>query len=58
MQYEDSAVEFFGNNDQQKKILTNEASGDFANKLKDTVALYKSPFAEGALWIKGEMLDI
>lgn len=27
-------------------------------KLKDTISCYKSPFAEAALWIKGEMLDI
>lgn len=27
-------------------------------KIKDTVAGYKSPFLEAALWIKGEMLDI
>lgn len=58
MQYEESAIEFFADNNQGKKILTNEAAGDFSTKLKDTVACYKSPFAEGALWIKGEMLDI
>lgn len=58
MQYEESAVEFFADNNQGKKILTNEAAGDFSTKLNDTVACYKSPFAEGALWIKGEMLDI
>lgn len=58
MQYEESAVEFFSDNNQSKKVLTHEAAGDFAGKLRDTVACYKSPFAEGALWIKGEMLDI
>jgi len=29
-----------------------------ATKLNDTIKSYKSPFAEAALWIKGEMLDI
>jgi hypothetical protein len=29
-----------------------------ATKLNDTIKCYKSPFAEAALWIKGEMLDI
>ena len=58
MQYEETAVEFFSDNNAQKKILTNEASGDFDNKLRDTTNGYKSPFAEAALWIKGEMLDI
>lgn len=58
MQYEETAIEFFADNDQKKKILTNELAGDFDQKLKDTTSGYKSPFAEAALWIKGEMLDI
>lgn len=33
-------------------------AGNFDEKLKDTTSAYKSPFAEAALWIKGEMLDI
>lgn len=38
--------------------MTHTDIGDFPTKLKDTLACYKSPFAEAALWIKGEMLDI
>lgn len=58
MQYEDAAVEFFSDSSPNERILTNEAMGDFAGKLKDTVSCYKSPFAEASLWIKGEMLDM
>jgi len=58
MSYEETAVEFFSDNKADKRILTHADIGDFPTKLKDTLACYKSPFAEAALWIKGEMLDI
>lgn len=57
MNYEDTAVEFFSDNQQDKRILTQNPE-EFSAKLRDTLACYKSPFAEAALWIKGEMLDI
>jgi len=58
MQYEDIAVDFFSDGFQNKRVLTNASAGDMKQKLKDTISCYKSPFAESALWIKGEMLDI
>lgn len=39
-------------------MLTHTNAGDMHVKLRDTIKCYKSPFAEAALWIKGEMLDI
>jgi len=58
MEYEDIAVDFFSDGRSDQRILTNTSVGDMATKLKDTISCYKSPFAEAALWIKGEMLDI
>ena len=59
MQYEDCAMDFFNDNDGNSvRILTSPAVGDMKQKIDDTVQCYKSPFAESALWIKGEMLDI
>jgi hypothetical protein len=58
LSYEDIAVEFFADSKPDQRILTNPNAGDMATKLNDTIKCYKSPFAEAALWIKGEMLDI
>lgn len=58
IQFEEIAVEFFSDNQQDQRILTNPSAGDMPTKLNDTIKCYKSPFAEAALWIKGEMLDI
>jgi hypothetical protein len=58
MAFEDIAVDYFGDGMQMQRILTNSNVGDLRSKIKDTVACYKSPFAEAAIWIKGEMLDI
>lgn len=58
MQFEDIAVEYFSDNKSEKRILTNAVAGDMNEKLQTTISCYKSPFAEAALWIKGEMLDI
>ena len=59
MQYEDCAMDFFNDNDGNSvRILTSPTVGDMKQKIDDTVKCYKSPFAESALWIKGEMLDI
>lgn len=56
--YEECAVEFFSDADATKRVLTHANAGDMHVKLRDTIKCYKSPFAEAALWIKGEMLDI
>ncbi len=58
MAFEDIAVDYFGDGMQMQRVLTNSNVGDLRTKIKDTVACYKSPFAEAAIWIKGEMLDI
>jgi hypothetical protein len=58
MQFEDIAVEYFSDNRADRRILTNAAAGNMNEKLANTISCYKSPFAEAALWIKGEMLDI
>jgi len=57
MNYEDTAVEFFSDNNPDKRVITRNPE-EFTQKINDTLACYKSPFAEASLWIKGEMLDI
>lgn len=58
IEFEECAVDFFCDGNKAQRVLTNEAAGDMQTKLKETIACYKSPFSEAALWIKGEMLDI
>jgi hypothetical protein len=58
MAYEDSALEFFSDNRMEERILTHPKAGDLKEKVQTAMANYKNPFAETAIWIKGEMLDI
>lgn len=58
MSYEDSAVEYFSENKMEERCLTHPKAGDLKETVATTVAAYKNPFLEAALWIKGEMLDI
>ena len=58
MAFEDIAVDYFSDGIQMQRVLTNSNVGDLRNRVKDTISMYKSPFAEAAIWIKGEMLDI
>lgn len=58
MAFEDTALDYFSDGNQNQRILTNSSVGDLRTKIKDTNSLYKSGFVESAIWIKGEMLDI
>ena len=58
MAYEDSAIEYFSENRMEERILTHPKAGDLKEKVQSGLANYKNPFAETAIWIKGEMLDI
>lgn len=58
MQYEDSAVEYFSENEMNARVLTHPKAGDLKEKVNQTIQDFKNPFLEAALWIKGEMLDI
>lgn len=58
MAYEDSAIEYFSENRMEERILTHPKAGDLKEKVVAAMAQYKNPFAETAVWIKGEMLDI
>jgi hypothetical protein len=42
----------------EERILTHPKAGDLKEKVQTAMANYKNPFAETAIWIKGEMLDI
>lgn len=58
MAYEDSAIEYFSENQIEKRILTHPKAGDLKERVADSITNYKNPFLETAIWIKGEMLDI
>ncbi len=58
MAYEDSALEYFSDNRMEERILTHPKAGDLKEKVQSAMANYKNPFAETAIWVKGEMLDI
>ena len=58
MAYEDSAIEYFSENQLEKRILTHPKAGDLKERVADSITTYKNPFLETAIWIKGEMLDI
>lgn len=58
MAYEDSAVEYFSENQMGERCLTHPKAGDLKERVQTTVNAFKNPFFEAALWIKGEMLDI
>jgi len=58
MQYEHSAVEYFSDNTMESRVLTHPKAGDLKESVTTSVAQWKNPFLEAALWIKGEMLDI
>lgn len=58
MAYEDSALEYFSENRMEERILTHPKAGDLKERVQNALSSYKNPFAETAIWIKGEMLDI
>ena len=58
MAYEDSALEYFSDNRMEERILTHPKAGDLKERVQTAMSNYKNPFAETAIWIKGEMLDI
>jgi hypothetical protein len=58
MQYEQSAIEYFSENDMNARLLTHPKAGEFTETVQSSISGFKNPFLEAAVWIKGEMLDI
>lgn len=58
MTYEQSAIEYFSENEMNSRILTHPKAGEFGENLTPVVQNFRNPFLEAAIWIKGEMLDI
>ena len=56
--FENLALDYYCDGDMERRLLTHPSEADLGDKIKTTIDSYKNPFAEAALWIKGEMLDI
>ena len=56
--FENLALEYYCEGDMERRLLTHPSEADLIDKVNVTIDSYKNPFAEAALWITGEMLDI
>jgi len=51
-------VEFYAEQQQEKKLLSNPANGDLKQKMEETIEQIQNPFNDIYIWIKGELLDL
>ena len=59
LKYEDNNLEYYSDSDLTKRIMTNPGSGgEFREKFDDASKLWKNPFREAYIWLKGELLDL
>jgi hypothetical protein len=57
--YEDNNVEYYGESDVDKRILTNpDVHGDLKEKVETTFKGLRNPYREAYLVLKGELLDL
>ena len=58
MQFEHAAVNYFTEGAADELTLTHSKAEALSSHIAESVAQFKNPFLEAALWIRGEMLDI
>lgn len=58
MKFEEVAIDFYADGDQNELHLTHAKASDHIGKLDETITSFQNPFAECDIWIQGELLDI
>jgi hypothetical protein len=58
MRYEDINIEYYADSDPMKRVTTHAEVGDFKEKIDSTYKVWKNPYRDAYIWLKGELLDI
>lgn len=54
--FEEGNVEFYGDKNQEVKLITNPNTGDLKSMIDETSI--RNPMQDVYIWIKGELLDL
>lgn len=58
MKYEDIGIAYYGDQNDEKRLLTHPSSSDLKERVEDSSSKWKNPYKDAYLWIKGEFLDV
>jgi hypothetical protein len=58
MRYEDVGVNYYSDQDQNKRILTHPNASDLKERIEENAQKWKNPYKDAYLWLKGEFLDV
>jgi sorting nexin-1/2 len=56
--FEDGNVDYYSNQNADKKLVNNPSNGDVKEKMEQTIASIRNPFKDTYIWLKGELLDL
>ena len=56
--FEDLAVNYYSNDDPEKKILTHQKASDLPDNISATSDKAKNSYIDSYMWFKGEYLDV
>lgn len=56
--YEDANVDYYSDQNQEKRLFTHPTQQNFKEKLELTFQQFKNPFRDSYIWLKGELLDL
>ena len=58
MKFEDDAIDFYGESDRAKRLLTNPTASDLPGDIVSNINQWKRSFTDVWVWLKGEALEV
>lgn len=58
IKFEDIGIEYYGDQQSKKRILTHTSQSDLKERIEDGVKKLKNPYNEAYIWLKGEFMDV
>ena len=58
MKFEDTGIEYYADQDKQKRVLTHPSQEDLKERVEVGAAKFKNPYKEAYIWLKGEFMDV